>query len=88
MARTGEDTTNSGFAYGCTSSSEILFTSRSLSCIEGGKRALSGLLPGDGLDDGDKSTSEDSDLRRPGEKLEHGFFCVGGVDCPCDNALS
>ena len=85
-----DGTTNSGFAYGCTSSpvlAEFLFAVRSLSCIRG-KRALSGLLPGDGLDDGDKSTLEESDLRRPREKLERVFFCVGGVDGPGDDTLS
>lgn len=89
-SRIGGDTTSSGFAYGCTPSSiltEFLFAVRSLSCI-GGKRALRGLLPGDGLDDGDESTLEDSDLRRPREKLERVFFCVGGVDCPIDDTLS
>ena len=87
-SRNGGDTTNSGFAYGCSILTEFLFAVRSLSCIEGGKRALSGLLPGDGLDDGDKSTFEESDLRRPREKLERLFFCGGGVDCPSDDTLS
>ena len=86
-SRKGGDATNSGFAYGCSILTEFLLAVRSLSCI-GGKRALSGLLPGDGLDDGDKSTLEDSDLRRPSEKLERVFFCVGGVDCPIDDTLS
>lgn len=81
-----DSATNSGFAYGCSILTDSLFAVRSLSCI--GKRALSGLLPGDGLDDGDKSTLEDSDLRRPREKLERVFFSVGGVDDPCDDTLS
>jgi hypothetical protein len=89
-SRRGDDTTNSGFAYGCMTSSiltEFLFAVGSLSCL-GGKRALCGLLPGDGFDDGDKSTLEGSDLRRPREKLERVFFCVGGVDCPSDDTHS
>jgi len=64
----------------------------SLSGGEGGKRPLSGLLPGEGLlDDGDKSTLEVSERRRPRENLErNASFCAGGVDRPreYDDTLS